>query len=157
MKYKSILIFATIVLVTLSCSNNKKRTSNNTLPPLKIEIPKELKDNKEAVQFIKISEITINEWSNTLEELFQKTEEYANVPEENLSMMDKMKLAKIGMEFVGKMAEFGSKITEIESTASAIENGLSEEELLAFEVAQKAFKNRIEELGKKYENYGKSK
>lgn len=156
MKLTQLTLLVSAVIIMASCGSNKSSKKNaDHIKPLDIEIPSELKGNDEAVQFIESSEIVINEWSNTLEDLLQETEDFAGKEEADLSMMDKMKLIKISTEFMAKMAEFGVRMSEIESTAHALENGLSEEELAAFEVAYQAFENRMVELGEKYENYGK--
>ncbi len=153
MKNLRFIYIGLVLIIMSSCSSNDKES--NHLAPLNVEIPEELTNNQEAVKFIEGSEMVINHWSDTLEELLQESEEYVGKEESDLSMMDKMKLAQIGIGFMSKMAEFGSEMSQLEITANTIENGLSDEELQAFEVARQAFKNRIEELGEKYENYGK--
>lgn len=64
-------IAAVIMMAALlaACGQSGK---NGSLPPVEIEIPSELKDNPEVVEFIKESEKTINEFTVTVEEMVEK-------------------------------------------------------------------------------------
>lgn len=138
--------------LAFACSSNKK--SKHYLPPLEVEVPEALKGNDEAEAFVEATCEAINQWSNSFEDLAIEAEEFVGVEEEDLSAFDKIKLVKIMGEFMVNMGEFALKCEEIEKQSDMIKDGLSEEELQAFESIKLAFDQRIEELGEKYKDYG---
>ncbi len=155
MKAIKLIFISIVVLVLVSCSSNNKST--NHLEPLKIDIPKELKNNEEVVIFIEGSESVINKWSDSLESLFNDSEEFVGKSEDDLSIKDQIKLTQIGLDFMSQMAEFGAEMTLLENSAATVQSGLSDKELEAFDIVKQALKLRIDELGEKYRNFGNKK
>ncbi len=142
-----------ISLLIISCTSDNKKASY--LPELAIEIPESLKDNPEAIEFINVSTVALNQWSIVFEDLVIECEPFAGKTEEELSTMDKLKLGKIMMEFMANMGQFAVKIAEMEQSVTMVEDGLNEEEAEALVVVMDTFEKRIEEIGSKYENIGK--
>ncbi len=154
---KSIILKGAMLLMisflVFSCSSEKKKA--NYLPELIIEVPESLKDNPEAVEFIDASSETLNLWSVTFEDLVVECEPFAGKTEEELSTMDKLKLGKIMMKFMANMGQFAVKVAEMEQSVTMIEDGLNQEEAEALMLVMNTFEKRIEEIGDKYENFGK--
>ncbi len=134
MRKQKIITVGVVLIMMVSCSS--VNNSSKHLEPLNIEIPTELEGNLKVVKFIESSEVVINHWSDTLEELFDESEEYLGKEESDLSMKDKMKLAQIGFSFMSKMAEFGTDMSQLNTTAMSLEDGLSDKELQAFELTR---------------------
>jgi len=145
-----VMLLATVFF--MSCSLNRK---GNYLPPIKIEIPEILENNAEVSNFIEQSTVAINDWAIILEDLVVECAPYIGKTEVELSATEKEKLGKAMMDFVANMGEFAVKMAELEQTASTIEYNLSEEELEPWKLINTQFKNRIDELNKKYQDFGK--
>jgi len=146
-------ILMTITMLFFSyCSNSSKK--GDYLPELKIAVPEILKDNTEAVLFIQNSQKTLNQWSVTFEDLAIACKPYADKTEEELSAVEKLRLGKIMLEFMSGMGKFAVEIAEIEQTLTTIEDGMTESESEALKKIMASFEKRINEIGKKYENFG---
>lgn len=146
------MLMVIILLPLCHCTEGSKK--GNYLPELRIEIPDAIKDNTEAVLFIENSQMIINQWSNTFEDLVIAGEPYVSKTEEELSAVDKLKLGKIMMDFMSGMGKFAVEIADIEQTLTTIEDGMTEKESNAMETVMTSFNKRISEIGKKYENFG---
>lgn len=142
-----------ISFLLFSCTSDTKKA--DYLPKLVVEIPETLKDSPEAVEFINTSTETLNEWSIVFEDLVIECEPFAGKTEEELSTMDKLKLGKIMMDFMANMGQFAVKMAEMEQSVTMIEDGLNEEEAEALSVVMESFEKRMEEIGAKYEDFGK--
>lgn len=142
--------------IEFSCKKENKADNSGHLPPLNIVVPVELQNNEQTVLFVKATEAAINQWSDTFEDLMLDCAEYIDVPEEDLSTMDKLKLLKASGTLMANMGEFAVKMAEIENQSKVIENGLSEKELQAFASVYDAFELRIRQLNEKYKRYGKN-
>lgn len=138
-----------VIFLTQSCTN---KPSSNSLPPLKINIPEELKRNDEIVKFIKASEEAINLYSDTAEELAEDCKSFAGKKEEELNMLDKVKMVAALGKFTSNFAQFASKYNEMEDQTKILEEGLNEEQAVALTTVMEAFKHRMEQLEEKYKN-----
>lgn len=147
--YLLTIIILVIVSLTPSCTN---KSSSNTLPPLRIEIPEELKRNDEIVKFIKASEEAINLYSDTAEELAEDCKSFAGKKEEELNMLDKVKMVAALGKFTSNFAQFASKYNEMEDQTKTLEEGLNEEQAVALTTVMEAFKHRMEQLEEKYKD-----
>ncbi len=149
---KNLYLFIGIILIGLfACSSAEK----DYLPPLKIEVPDNLKDNAEAVSFISETSKALNQWSISLEDLVVECKPYIEKEESELSAIEKLKLGKIMMEFVANMGQFAVKIAEIEQNATTIEYNLNEDQLEAMTAIMTQFENRVSEINAKYQDFGK--
>jgi hypothetical protein len=146
------LFFAVAIFLSSSCGNSP--SSLGKLPPFKIEVPAELKGNKEVVQFIKDSEEAINLYSNTAEKLAEDCKDLVGKNEEDLSMLDKVKMVAALRQFTANFAQFAAKYGEMMEQTKIFEKGLNEEQTAALATVLDAFKNRMEQLEEKYKDYG---
>lgn len=155
---RSIGIHLLIALLFLSqgwsCTSEKEKSANY-LPPFEVEVPRELKGNKNIENFIDESKTSLNKWSNALEDLAVQCEPYVGKEESELTTMEKVMLGKIMMEFVANMGQFAVKVAEMEQMATAIEEDLNPEELQALAAVMNSFELRIQEINDKYKDFGK--
>ncbi len=146
-----IFFFFFITVVMTSCTDKKEIRNPDFLVPLKIEIPSELADNTDAVEFIKSSEDAINEFSDNIEELALEGEDLLSKNVEDLDAMDKIKLGKMAIQFVYNSTQM-MEVTESMQNymKDAQSNSLTESQIKAFNSIVKAVENRVKEINTKY-------
>lgn len=150
---KHIIVASLLTLLIWGCgSKSEQKAEANYLPDLKAEIPTELQDNKEIVEYINVTTEALNQMSRSLEDLYVKIEPFAHKEEADLSTMEKLKLTKYALEFTAEMAKVGAKMATMQETYTIMADDLTEDEKRALEIIQSSFYKRIEELNKKYEN-----
>ena len=155
-QHARILFIFIITAISISCSNEKTKRNPDFLKPLKIEIPKELENNKDAVDFIQSGENAINEFSDNIEELALDGKEVLIKDVEEMGTMDKIKLGKMAVQFVSNSSQMAAVL---ENTQKYVENakvnGLDENQIKSLEIIEKTLKNRITEINNKYKDYFK--
>ncbi len=153
MKHLLLLSTILILLFSSSCKTEEEEKESNMLPPLEVEIPSELKGNKEAEKIIVDGTNLVNQASESFEELAIEAEPYIGKTEDELGFSDKISLAKIGLTFMTNLGEFTMKMGELEADADRISEGMTEEEIKAMEVVHETLKKRMDELGEKYKHF----
>jgi len=146
------LLFAVTVILFPSCGNSP--SSSGSLPPFKIDIPEELNGNDKIVKFIKDSEEAINLYSNTAEKLAEDCKDFVGKDEEDLNILEKVKMVAALGQFTSNFAQFAAKYGEMMEKTKIFEKGLNEEQTAALATVLDAFKNRMEQLEEKYKDYG---
>lgn len=145
-----------IVLFISSCSSKKEQRNPEFLKPLKIEIPKELEKNKDAVEFIESSEKAINEFSDNIEELALDGKDVLFKDVDDMGTMDKIKLGKMAVQFVSNSAQMEGVLENAQKyVEDAKMKGLDDEQIKSLEIIEKTVEDRIAEINKKYQNYFK--
>lgn len=154
-RFSQLLFFLFIAVLLNSCGDNKNEERNKDfLTPLKIEIPTELAENTEAVEFIQSSESAINEFSDNIEELAIEGKDILSKKTEELDAMDKIKLGKMAIHFVSNSTQMASALQNVQLyIENAESNGLKESQIKTLENVEKAMENRITEINNKYKNY----
>ena len=118
---KKILTVLTIAITFLACSTGNKRNAD-FLPPLKISIADEIKDNAELVEVIQNSEKEINEFSDNIEQLAIDGKDVLSKKDENQTLMDGVKAGKLMVQPVSNSTQIlaaGEKFnTYVESKES---------------------------------------
>jgi len=158
---KKILLVSIIATFLFSCSSNNEEASSNSndsdkLPALKIEIPSELKGNKDAEEIITTGEKMINKFSNTLEDIIKDNKNIIGKKSDDLSFMEQIQVGKIAVQIAASMAEFAPKFINFQSKIENFKKGdVSDEEAKAINQVGEAFEQRMDEINKKYENLGK--
>lgn len=147
---KHLRIVAAIFLAAslAACSQSAKKSGS--LPPVKIEIPSELKDKPEVVEFIKESEKSINEFTVTVEEMVDKMKPYADKDFDELGMATKMRLMAIMGNAAMSFAEFTVKQAEIMEQGRYFEGRLDENQGQAIGIVLHTFAERLELLEEKF-------
>ncbi len=145
-----------IVLFISSCNSKIEKRNPDFLKPLKIEIPKELENNKDAVEFIESSEKAINEFSDNIEELALDGKDILFKDVDDMGTMDKIKLGKMAVQFVSNSAQMEGVLENAQKyVEDAKTKGLDDEQIKSLEIIEKTVENRIAEINKKYQNYFK--
>ena len=158
---KKILLVSIIATFLFSCSSNNEEASSNSndsdkLPALKIEVPSELKGNKDAEEIITTGEEMINKFSNTLEDIIKDNKNIIGKKSDDLSFMEQIQVGKIAVQIAASMAEFAPKFINFQSKIENFKKGdISDEEAKAINQVGEAFEQRMDEINKKYENLGK--
>ncbi|MEN8185784.1 MAG: hypothetical protein ABFR05_01510 [Bacteroidota bacterium] len=148
-----ILLFIFIITV-ISCNVDKENRNPDLLEPLDIEIPQELADNTEAVEFIRSSENAINELSDNIEELVIGGKDILSRNAEDLEALDKMKLGKMTVQFVSNSTLMANELEKMQKyTESSRSKGLNEAQIIAFKSVEKAIENRMVLISTKYQKY----
>lgn len=148
------IFFLLIVLFISSCNSEKEKRNPEFLAPLKIEIPKELESNEDAIDFIKSSEIAINEFSDNIEKLAFDGKIILSKNIDEMDSFDKIKLGKMAIQFVSNSSQMTNTL---ENTQKYVEdakaNGIDESQIKSFEIIENTIENRISEINNKYKNY----
>ncbi len=146
------LVITTLIIT--SCFGGGSSKKGDYLPPLKVEIPDAIKDDPKLVDLVKSSEKAINEFSNNMEQLVVDLEPYMDKEEEDLGTFDKLKIAKIGVDFLANSTNALAVIEKLELYSSIQEkegNKLDDDHLHAIATVIDAFEKRMEQLDKKYQ------
>jgi len=152
---KTLHITLAMVIAALlgACSSSPKdQPEPDYLPELKAEIPDELQDNPEVVEYIETTTEALNELSINLEDLFVKIEPYVKKDESELSTMEKLKMSKHVLAFTAQMAKVGARMATMKQTYHMMSDNLTQEEQQALDVINETFEKRIRELDKKYQD-----
>lgn len=121
------------------------------LPPVKIRIPREARNNPATVAFVKSSEALINTLSDKVEYLAVQGKALLNKNTDDLSVIDKIKLAKVNVEMLSAGNSLIEKMDKIQEYVKKKEKeGVSRNDLKAYEAVEKAIEKRINQLNKKY-------
>lgn len=149
--FKQLIALTIIALFFVACGSGSKRNSN-FLPPVEIEIPRELADNPDAVKLIESSEKALNEFSDNLETvMYENKDIWKEKDFEDLSTFEKITFAKT-------MAVIATNSTEMAKVVEKI-NGLEDEEMFknlnekqlkAFEKIGEELDNRMDQINGKY-------
>lgn len=155
MKNTSLTLLIALMAILLSSCGNKKapQPEANYLPDLKTEIPSELKNNAEIVEYITTTTDALNQMSKSLEDLYVKVRPYAKKEESELSTMEKLKITKHTLEFTSEIAKVAVKMALMEESYMLMSENLTDEELKALSAIQETFLSRIDELNTKYQNF----
>jgi len=145
-----------IVLFISSCNSKKEKRNPDFLKPLKIEIPKELENNEDAIAFIRSSENAINEFSDNIEELALNGKDVLFKDVDEMGTMDKIKLGKMAVQFVSNSTQMAGVLDDAQKyVEKAKANGLDESQIKSLEIIEKTVENRITEINNKYKDYFK--
>ena len=154
---KITLLFFLASIILAACSGDKNKRNSDFLAPIKIAIPDEIKDDAELVNLVKSSEKSINEFSDNIEkmlidgeDLIQKTKK----GEEESTMMEKLKVGKMMVDFASNSKEIVNTMEKFDTYVQEKQKQgeVNDAQLKALEQTGKAFKNRMNELNKKYKH-----
>lgn len=146
-----LILLLTSVLV--SCGRSGKKSG--ALPPVKIEIPSELAGQPEVVSFIRESEVIINQFTVTVEDLVEKLKPYADQDFESLGLATRMRLMAIVGQAAMSFAEFSVKQAEIMEQGRFFEEQMDENHAQAIGLVLEAFAERLDLLEEKYQEIDK--
>ncbi len=160
MKTKLIIVSFLAIFIISCMGNGKRGHRSDFLPPIEIEISDIIKSDAELTNLVKESEKAINEFSDNMEYLIEDIKPYKDVNPEEASTFVKLKLTKIGVDFFANSTKGLAVMEKLESYSSkrALEQKpLNDEQLKAIAVIYDTFKTRMEQLEKKYKDFGGKK
>ena len=156
MKQVTTTLFAALFITLLisSCSSGRKRSAD-FLPPLIIEIPTEIKGDKELVEIVESSEKAINEFSDNIERIAVDGKDILNKEDEDLTLMDQMKMAKMAVEFISNSTQMAQALEQFDTYVESKESQgiINDAQLKALEQVALNFTERMDQIEAKYENY----
>ena len=145
----SVLLFIALSVSLLSCSKPIDRTG--FMPPVKIRIPNDLKNDAATLAFIKSSEKVINDFSDQIENLAVNGKDILSKKEDDLSIMDKIKLTKMSIQFLAVGNSLANELEKIQKYIDKKqEEGISESDMKVYNALEKATEKRIQDLNEKY-------
>lgn len=149
-----ILVVTLIASLFVACSGEKNRDVN-FLPPLKISIADEIKNEAELVEVIQTSEKAMNEFSDNIEQLAIEGKDVLSKKDEDQTLMDGLKVGKLMVQFVSNSAQMAKLIDEFDTYKNGRkEQGLiNDTQLKALEQVSNAFIKRTEQINEKYKDY----
>lgn len=144
-------LFFLAIIMLQSCSGKIDRTG--FMPPLKIKIPNDVKKDVSTVEFINSSEKVINELSDRVENIARNGKGLLNKKEEDMSMMEKIKMTKLSVQFLSAGKSLADALAKIQSYVEKKQKeGVSNADMKAYEAVEKAMEKRINDLNKKYKD-----
>ncbi|MBN2264042.1 MAG: hypothetical protein JW735_14075 [Prolixibacteraceae bacterium] len=150
---KVTLVIVLLTILFAACKNNSNSGFINA-EPLKIEIPDEIKGDKELVSFIRESEKSINEFALSIEKLYAEDPKLMQKEEEDMSMFEKLKLLKVAGEMAVLFGEFSTNYAEMNEKMGNYELSMTDDQAVALQTVAEAFEKRmllLEERIKKYQ------
>jgi len=149
MKKLTYLLLIGIVAVTLTACGGKDK-ADNKLGKLELQIPSELKNKPEAIAFIKGMNQVVDDYAVLIDDALNDVGELAGKSEEELSMLEKMRLLKATAEITVGAAPILVKWGEYMEKREKLNEQLTTDELLALESSWKRLEQRMEQIEKKY-------
>lgn len=152
---KTIVVLFFVTVAVFACSGGKTKRDSNALPPLKIVIADEIKNDNELTKLIESSEAAINEFSNNIEQLAVDGKDILTKPEDEQTLMDGLKAGKLMVQFISNSTQLAATIEKFDSYVnSKKEQGvINDVQLKALEQVGEAFGERMDQLDKKYKDY----
>ncbi len=157
-------LFALALLMILSltaCKSDSQQKKSITvhrdkdlLPPMEIAIAPAIKDDAELVDMVESSEKAINQFSDNIERLADDAKVLLEKKDEDRSLGDGLRVAKIMMSFASNSSEISSTTKKFEKYLQdrQEQGNITDEQIEALDEVSKAFTDRMQELGKKYEH-----
>ncbi len=144
-----------VLIVFMACNREKAAKDeaakiSNELGALKIDIPTELKGNTEAVEFIKVSEAALNEYSQFVDKVYRECSSIIGKSEEELTMSERIKLIKVAGEMAIGMAKYAEHYAQISEKTLMFDETMTEAELTAWATVTEAFATRMKQIDEKY-------
>jgi len=151
---KILVMLLTMNMVLVSCGSKNERNPD-FLPPVKIEIPSEIKDDPELVDLIKSSEKSINEFSDNIERLVVDGKDILTKNEDDYSLTDGLKAGKLMLQFVSNSTQMASTMTDFSNYVKKKQDQgmLTDQQYKALEEVGKTLEKRVDQINKKYKGY----
>ncbi len=154
MKYfkSGILPVLFLIFVTLFTGCKSKVDRTGFMPPVKIQVPAEVKQDREVMRFVNSSEKVINELSDKMERAATDGKDLFMKDEKDMTLMEKMKMTKLGLEFLSCSKSMAEKLLEIQRYIETKQKeGVSGADMKAFEAVENTLEKRINDLNRKYQ------
>ena len=149
MRKLTYLLLIAIVAINLAACGSKNK-ADNKLGKLELQIPPELKDKPEAVAFIKGMNEVVDDYAVLIDNALEDVGDLAGKNEEELSMLESMRLIKATGEITIGAAPIMVKWGEYMEKRAGLNEQLTDDELLALEGTWKRLEERMAQIEKKY-------
>jgi len=150
----SIAAMLALSFALTACGGKKEENkADKKLGKLEIEIPEELKDNPEAVEYINGMVEVADDYALLVDELYEEVGEYAGMEESELKMKDKLKITAATANYALSVGEIMIKWGEYESKRVDMYENLAEEDVEAMKVVWEHLENRFEQIEEKYQEF----
>ena len=147
----SVLLLMVLSVSLQSCSGKIDRTG--FMPPVKIRIPNDVKNDAAIVSFIRSSEKVINALSDRMENIAVNGKDLLGKKDKDMSVMDKIKMTKMSVQLLSVGASLTNELVKIQHYIEKKQKeGISETDLKAYDAVEKALEKRIDALNNKYKN-----
>lgn len=147
-KLTYLLLIGIATLAFTACGSKNK--ADNKLGKLELQIPSELKDKPEAVAFIKGMNEVVDDYAILIDNALSDVGELAGKNEEELSMLENMRLLKATGEIAFGAAPIMVKWGEFMEKRENLNEQLTADELLAMESSWKRLEERMTQIENKY-------
>lgn len=122
------------------------------MPPVKIQVPKEVESDTAVMSFVNASQKVINEYSDKMENVATKGKDLLNKKEEDMSLMEKIRMTKLSVQFMSAGTSLVKELEKIQRHIEKTKEGVSKTDMKVYEAVEKALENRINALNIKYKN-----
>ncbi|MFP4556165.1 MAG: hypothetical protein ACLFNU_04770 [Bacteroidales bacterium] len=154
-KLTLIPLLAASLLLVFGCGSKEKKSESDyesTFTPMEVEIPAELKDNPEAVEFVNNMAEAVDAYALALDKVAGKIHEMGLEEGEEPSTMQKIKLVQVLASHFQDIAKYAEPLEEYYSKSDYVKGEMSDAEMAAFSSIMDRFHQRMMEMEKKYEN-----
>lgn len=148
------LIFAVAFLSY--CDVKKENRNPQFFTSLHIQIPYELIDNIETIDFFKSAEMAINEYSDNIEKMVLNGKRILIENPNKLSELDKKELGLMNVQFVSNNTQMHSILQDTHKyIENAKINGFDTSQIESLKRIKEKLENRIADINNKYKKYFK--
>jgi hypothetical protein len=153
------LIIAAIAITGLlalnSCGSKEKKEASDytsTFVPMEVEIPAELQDNPEAIEYINGMTKAVDAYAMALDKVAAEIHKMGLKEGEEPSTMQKIKLIQVLATHFEDLSKSAEPFFNFMEESNYLKGELTDEEALAFATVMERFETRMTELEQKYEN-----
>ncbi len=151
--HQHILLSGLIFLFILQSCGSGRIDRTGFMKPVKIDIPNDVKNDKETVSFVKSSEKLINALSDRMENVAINGKDLLAKKSEDMSVLEKIKMTKLSVQFLSIGKSLSDELVKIQHYIEKKHNeGVSENDMKVYEAVEKALEKRINALDNKYKN-----
>ena len=144
-------LFLIVLPFLQSCTGKIDRTG--FMAPVKIQVPKEVKNDTAVMSFVNASQKVINEFSDKMENVATKGKDLLNKKEEDMSVMEKIRMTKLSVQFMSAGTSLGLELEKIQRyIVKKQKEGVNKADMKAYEAIEKALEKRINALNEKYKD-----
>lgn len=154
-KLSLISLIAISLLIAFGCGSKEKKSETNyesTFTPMEVEIPEELKDNPEAVEFVNNMAEAVDAYALALDEVAAKIHEMGLEEGEEPSTMQKIKLVQVLATHFQDIAKYAEPMEDYYTRSEYVKGEMSDAEMAAFASIMDRFHQRMMQMEKKYES-----
>jgi hypothetical protein len=154
MKIEKVIIFTLIYSLFFSCTKKEDR-DQSFIPPLKINISNQIKENQDLYFQIISVENSINELSDNIENTAISGKLLINKKQEDLTILEGLETTKIMLSFYSNSNQIKNTIDEFDEFINEKKScgTLNNEIVKELELISNKFKQRVKLLNKKYKEF----